>query len=296
MAKFIGVGMTLVALSGMHGSVLQPFYPEAMFGPNSYFYMGRYPFVNGLLVGLGTSMLANAWVKLQQDASHSDHFGEVPSGADAKKSYLSWFYKQSFKNPENTFWGNQKTYWNIIWGNMKPAFVLFLFTNLVGLGRFDLDGYIAGYLLSYGVINSGFNMMMEQGSEFASYYPLKDFPDRLRGHPLVQEYLARKQQTYRLYFAFFEKTFVDLQEMIIGNFERMGSTLATVTYKNEAFSRMLFGGFTPTEMVYSGTEWLKVKTAGIPLVGGAVESVANFCTKLLTNGYTSWDKVKPPTN
>ena len=296
MAKFIGVGMTLVALSGMHGSVLQPFYPDAMFGPNSYFYMGRYPFVNGLLVGLGTSMLANAWVKLQQDASHSEHFGEVPSGADAKKSYLSWFYKQSFKNPENTFWGNQKTYWNIIWGNMKPAFVLFLFTNLVGLGRFDLDGYIAGYILSYGVINTGFNMMMEQGSEFASYYPLKDFPERLRGHPLVQEYLARKQQTYRLYFAFFEKTFVDLQEMIIGNFERMGSTLATVTYKNEAFSRMLFGGFTPTEMVYSGTEWLKAKTAAIPFVGGAVEGVANFCTKLLTHGYTSWDKVKPPKN
>ncbi|NDG83478.1 MAG: hypothetical protein EBX52_00385 [Proteobacteria bacterium] len=293
MAKFIGIGMTLVALSGMHGSVLQPFYPDAMFGPNSYFYMGRYPFVNGLLVGLGTSMMANAWVKLQQDASHSDHFGEVPSGADAKKSYLNWFFKQSFRNPENTFWGNQRTYWTIIWGNMKPAFVLYLFSNLIGLGRFDLDGYIAGYILSYGVINTGFNMMLEQGSEFASYYPLKDFPERLRGHPLVQEYLAKKQQVYRFYFAFFEKTFVDLQEMIIGNFERMGSTLATVTYKNEAFSRMLFGGFTPTELVYSGSGWLKAKTAAIPFVGAAVEHVGNFCEKLLTNGYTSWDKVKP---
>ncbi len=294
MAKLIGVGVTLIALSGMQGSVLQPFYPDEMFGPNSYFYMGRYPFVNGLLVGLGTAMMSNAWVKLQQDASHSDHFGQVPTGIDAKKSYLSWFYKQSFRNPENTFWGNQRTYWNIIWGNMKPAFVLMLVTNMVGLGRFDLDGYIAGYLLSFGIMNTGFNMMMEQGSEFASYYPLKDFPERLRGHPLVQEYLVKKQQVYRFYFAFFEKTFVDLQEMIIGNFERMGSTLATVTYKNEAFLRMLFGGFTPTEIVYSGVEWLKMKTAAIPLLGAAVEGAGNFCERLLTRGYTSWDKVKGP--
>jgi hypothetical protein len=256
--------------------------------------MGKYPFVNGLLLGLGTSMMSSSWIKLQQDASHSDHFGEVPQGEDAKKGYLHWFYKQSFRNKENTFWGNQKTYWNIIWGNMKPAFVLMLFTNLSGLGRFDLDGYIAGYLLSYGVINSGFNMMMEQGSEFASYYPLKDFPDRLRSHPLVQEYLAKKQQVYRFYFALFEKTFVDLQEMIIGNFERMGSTLATVTYKNEAFSRMIFGGFTPTELVYSGTEWLKAKTVGIPYVHDAALAAGEVCRRLLLPNYTSWDRVKGP--
>ena len=294
MAKFLGVGMTLVALSGMHGSILQPFYPDQMFGANSYFYMGRYAFVNGILLSLGTAMLANAWVKLQQDASHSEHFGQVPEGADAKKSYLKWFFKQSFRNPENTFWGNQKTYWSIIWGNMKPAFVLALFTNLIGLGRFDLDGYIAGYLLSYGVLNSGFNMQLEQGSEFASYYPLRDFPERLRSHPKVQEYLARKQQVYRFYFALFEKTFVDLQELIIANFERMGSTLASVTYKNEAFSRLLFGGFTPTELVYSGTEWLKAKTLGIPLLGAAAEKLGDACERLLMRDYTSWDKVKGP--
>ena len=294
MAKFLGVGMSLVALSSMHGSILQPFYPDQMFGPNSYFYMGKYPFVNGLLLGLGTSMMASSWVKLQQDASHSEHFGEVPAGEDAKKSYLKWFFKQSFRNKENTFWGNQKTYWNIIWGNMKPAFVLMLVTNVVGLGRFDLDGYIAGYLLSYGVINSGFNMMLEQGSEFASYYPLKDFPERLRSHPLVQEYLANKQQVYRFYFALFEKTFVDFQEMIIGNFERMGSALATVTYKNEALSRMIFGGFTPTELVYSGTEWLKAKTLGIPVLGEAAIAAGEVCRRLLLPNYTSWDKVKGP--
>lgn len=294
MAKFLGVGMTLVALSGMHGSILQPFYPEAMFGPNSYFYMGRYAFVNGILMGLGTGMLANAWVKLQQDANHADHFGEVPEGADAKKSYLKWFFKQSFKNPENTFWGNQKTYWSIVWGNMKPAFVLALFTNLIGLGRFDLDGYIAGYLLTFGILNSGFNMMLEQGSEFASYYPLKDFPERLRSHPHVQEYLARKQQTYRFYFALFEKTFVDLQELIIANFERMGAALSSATYKNEAFSRLLFGGFTPTELVYSGTQWLKEKTFGIPLLGAAAGAIGDTCERLLMKDYTSWDKVKGP--
>ncbi len=294
MAKFIGIGMTLVALSGMQGGILQPFYPDQMFGPNSYFYMGRYPFVSGLLVGLGTSMFSNAWIKLQQDASHSDHFGEVPAGEDAKKGYLSWFYKQSFKNPNNTFWGNQKTYWSIIWGNMKPAFVLMLASNLIGLGRFDLDGYFAGYVLAFGVLNSGFNMMLEQGSEFASYYPLKDFPERLRGHPSVQEYLARKQQVYRIYFSIWEKTFVDLQEMIIGNFERMGSALATATYRNEAFSRMLFGGFTPTELLYSGAEALKAKTGRIPFAGPVIAGIANACERLVTRDYTSWDKVKPP--
>jgi hypothetical protein len=265
-----------------------------MFGPDSYFYMGKYPFVNGILLGLATSMMANSWVKLQQDASHADHFGEGPSGEDAKKGYLSWFYKQSFKNKENTFWGNQKTYWTIIWGNMKPAFVLILFTNMIGLGRFDLDGYISGYLLSFGVLNTGFNMMMEQGSEFASYYPLKDFPERLRSHPSVQEYLAKKQQVYRFYFALFEKTFVDLQEMIIGNFQRMGGALATVTYKNEALSRMMFGGFTPTELVYSGIEWLKEKTAGVPVLGEAAMSMGEACKRFLLPNYTSWDKVKGP--
>ncbi len=294
MAKLLGVGMTLVALSSMSGSILQPFYPDAMFGPDSYFYMGKYPFVNGILLGLATSMMANSWVKLQQDASHADHFGEVPSGEDAKKGYLSWFYKQSFKNKENTFWGNQKTYWTIIWGNMKPAFVLILFTNMIGLGRFDLDGYISGYLLSFGVLNTGFNMMLEQGSEFASYYPLKDFPERLRSHPSVQEYLAKKQQVYRFYFALFEKTFVDLQEMIIGNFQRMGGVLATATYKNEALSRMMFGGFTPTELVYSGIEWLKEKTAGVPVLGEAAMSMGEACKRFLLPNYTSWDKVKGP--
>ena len=110
----------------------------------------------------------------------------------------------------------------------------------------------------------------------------------------MQEYLARKQQTYRFYFALFEKTFVDLQELIIANFERMGAALSSATYKNEAFSRLLFGGFTPTELVYSGTQWLKEKTFGIPLLGAAAGAVGDACERLLMKDYTSWDKVKGP--
>jgi len=82
--------------------------------------------------------------------------------------------------------------------------------------------------------------------------------------------------------------------MILGNFERMGSALATVTYKNEAFSRLIFGGFTPTEMMYSGIEWLKVKAGNVPVIGAASVAIGNMCDRLLTRGYTSWEKVDPP--
>ena len=59
---------------------------------------------------------------------------------------------------------------------------------------------------------------------------------------------------------------------------------------------MMFGGFTPTELVYSGTEWLKSKTAGIPYVGDAAVAVGEACRRLLMPNYTSWDKVKGPGN
>ncbi|MEW6057381.1 MAG: hypothetical protein AB1540_12285 [Bdellovibrionota bacterium] len=286
MEKTIGLGMALFALAGIQGGVMQPFYPDAMFGPDSYFYMGRMPFVNGLLMGLVVGVFANVWVKLQVDSQHSDHFGEVPEGAQKKWSYARWFGHQTFKNPNNTFWGNQKSYWKIIWGNMKPAFVLMLFQGLLSLGRFDLDGYVVGYLIAYLNPLNGFNQKVEQGNEFASFYHLKDIPKKYRSHPRVQQYIARKQQSLRFYFAIWEKFFVDLQGAIIGNFARM----ASVTYGGtEALSRILFG-MTPTVGARMGLEWARENIGFVP----GVNFLTKACDKLLTNNYNFSNTVPPP--
>ncbi len=39
--------------------------------------------------------------------------------------------------------------WMIAWGNLKPATVLIALQSFSSLGRFDLDGYLVGYLIFF---------------------------------------------------------------------------------------------------------------------------------------------------
>lgn len=287
MKKSIGFFFTLVGLAGVTSGVMQPLHHE-LFGPNSFFHLGRMPFVAGNLVGLFITLFEGIPHKLQRDASHSAHFGTVPEGEDAKGSLVRWYFKQTFANPANNYTGNQKLHWKIFFGQLKPAIVLSVFAGLASLGRFDLDGF-ATYLF-LGALNptNGFDIQLEQGMEFASFYHLKDFPERLRNHPRVLEYLTRKQAGLRFWFAFWEKIWVDAKGLVLGLMTRMDFPRGN----SQAFLRMLDpSGKTPTERAYEFFEnWIRRPLRSVPLVGHAVSA----CEAMLTNNYEDWQRVIPP--
>lgn len=277
--------LTFLCFATVSQGFLMPIQDE-MFGPNSWFYLSKYIFSTGYLSSVITGVLADTWMKLQQDELHNDQFGEVPQGDDAKKGFFSWWIKKTFKDPSNTWWKNHKHLLGIIWANMPAAFVMIAVTNLVTLGRFDLDVYLISYLLTYTLPLIGVGVKIEQGFELASYYDLKDFPEKLRSHPRVLEYFNKKVTKRRLIFNVFYKVY----ENTLGYFITHFSHGATDEFGTRSLSRVLFGGLTPTEWIYLGLQKIDQLFGWSPLVKGATHT----CASLLTNNYTGSKVIPEP--
>jgi len=269
--------MRFVLLAAIDTGIMVPMHDE-MFSENSWFYLGRYPFLTGYMVGLIQGVLADIWMKIQTDAKNEGTFGEVPEGEDAKLSFLQWYKKQTFHNPKNRWWDNQKYNTAIIFANMKAALVTYVVTNLITLGRFDLDTYFTGYLLYYLLPLMGFSMMIEQGFEFASFYYAKDIPKKYRNHPEVEKYLNSRIGYSRIWFNLYYKIYENFSGLVLDALQ----TIQTTANGTRAFARILLFGYTPTELVANSLD----------AVGDALNKVpgARLCAKglrkLITNRYT----------
>ncbi len=276
---------TFMLTAGITEGLLQPIQDE-MFGPNSWFHLSRFVFTNGFIYGVITGVLADAWMKLQQDELHEGQFDSVPEGDDAKLSFAKYWYKRTFHNPENKLWQNQRHFIKIIWANMPAALVMILAENFLTLNRFDLDSYFTGYLLAYVLPTSGFAFMLEQGFELSTGWFLRNVPTRFRSHPLVQEHLNKKAGGARIRFNLYYKMY----ENMLGSFLQNLSQMTTPELGSRSFSRLLLFGYTPTELA---SRMLHATKDGLGFIPG-VETFTSACDRMLTTNYTDFQKWKPP--
>ncbi len=274
--------MMFVLLAGVTEGINVPLHNE-MFSDDAWFFLGRYPFLTGYVSGVITSVLADIWMKLQQDEQNEGKFENVPEGDEAKLSFKSYLFKKMFKNPDNTLWKNQLHYNKIIWANMRAAFVMMAVTNFLTLGRFDLDVYFLGYFFAYAIPTGGLAFKIEQGFELASAWYAKIFPAELRSHPEAQKYLNERIGRARIGFNFFYKMY----ENTLGVFMSNLMTIATQGLGPRALTRFMFLGYTPTELVGNSMDWVGDKLSGIP----GAQSCAKGIRHLVTNHYNSGIKL-----
>lgn len=280
---WVDLAMNLVLMAGIDHGLGKPI-QNALWGPNSIFYGSQYVFWGGFLSGWVMGFLGNAWVKLQEDEWHdaSGNFGEIPTGRDAHRSYLSWLWKMTFSK-QNSLWKNwQRNAYTNFW-NMPAAFLNIELFKYIFLGRVEFDPWIALYLVAFFTPASAFRMMIEQGFERSTYYDARDLPDvKLLAHPRVQRVLLLLSQWRRNRFNLWHDV---LYTQNIGSWFGNLPIISTPEHGPRSFMRVIFGpvtgGLTPDETIVHGARELAKNTQGVPFVGRLGNSVKEFCEFLL---------------
>ncbi len=246
-------------------------------------YYSSYLFSAGFFSGVVISMLANFGMNLQIEyrLKNTGLFDKIPEGEDAKKGFFRWFWKQ-FWDKENTWFKNHKDILTIVWANIPASTTMYIAIYGLTLGRFPLDVYLMGYLMYFVMPISGFNMKIDQAFEAAAAgYWAKYFPnEKLRKHPMVQEYFLKKKGKARAVFQFI---FTFIYSNIVGAFLSNLQMMASDTSRK--LSRLLFFGHPPTVWVVNALESIKNAISAIP----GAETVLTTCQKALSNNYDAWD-------
>jgi hypothetical protein len=278
--KPMELAFLFVMVAGVSGGLVEPIH-DAMFSENSWFYLSKYQFLKGFAYGLISGLLADVWMKLQQDArvDKKGGFDKVPEGELAKKSFWANL-RHEMKANDNTWWQNQVYYAKLIWANMGAALVTMAAIQWVSLGRFDLDIYIAGYLLAYFSPLSGLGFMIENAFEKASSWVVRDIPEKYRNHPKVIKYSAGAMASLRVKFNIWYSIYENTVGHLLSNFQNM----STEMMGPRSFSRWIAGGYTFTEALINYTDGLAEK---YPIM----EKPANFCRSVFLNNYTAGAKL-----
>ena len=273
-----------LCLAGIGDStpLLEPI-QEALFSNTSWFYLSRYVFFTGYISGVLQGVLANTWWNLQMFELHGKKFDEIPDRDISGGFYRH--YLRKFFDPENSLWKNQLHNIKIIWANMRAALATFLVIDLFTLGRLDLDSYLTGYLIAYFTPISGLAFKLENSFELAGSYFAKTIPERLRAHPKIQNWLVEKLGRERIFFNVFYKLYENILGNLVGNF----SQLSLPHIGKRALSRIIFSGYTPTEIVELASQKLSSSLHSVPGANSAI----NTCRKLFTNNYEAFEKIKP---
>lgn len=277
--------LTLLTLyAGVTEGIMKPFYPEAMFGPDSFFYMSRYLILNGFITGSIISIMANTWMKVQTDSRLDDAggFDRVPTQEWRQKGFWRYYFKSMF-NPKNKWSTNQMFYAKLVWSNIPAVFVMTLATNLLTLGRFDLTAFLTSYIFIFTTPFMGFGLKLEQAFELSSSWVRAQIPKKYRAHPEAQDYIQREIQKKKLMFNFFYQMYETLTGTINNLFENMN----TAEYGSRSFARLLFFGYTPTELAALGIRKVGETLSFIP----GAEPFTHFCENILTNNDTSLTKL-----
>lgn len=281
--KPIELFFLFVCYAGVDSGLLKPLQNE-MFSSNSWFHLSRYVFVNGFIYSVIAGIFSETWLKVQQDSKNEGKFENVPAGSDAVKPYSFWLFKNMFLNSENSWWQNQKyTVSKYILPTLKATFATAFLVNIITLGRFDLDSFLAQTAALIFLPFTGMSWQFEQGFEMASAWVVRDIPEHLRSHPLAQQYAQRAIAKRRIVFNFYYK----IWDHLTWNFLTTFMNMSTTEFGTRSFSRLLLRGFTPVELLVNPLRNLNARYA-LPV---AVEWLILKCDALLTHGYTDGTKL-----
>lgn len=292
----IGILAAIIMYAGVEGSVLQIFHPDEMFGPNSFFYLSRYLFLNGLVIGTVMGMAGDIWIKVQMDnrLASQGGFDTVPLKGDMKRGFWKYYFK-NWKNPQNSFADNFADDLQLIWANLPNYLLSYTVEAFAAFRRFDIGFFIQSFL-GMGLPIGSLYRKIDQQFELASTWVNGQIPQKYRSHPIAQEYIGTTIQGYRYKFNLFTEAYTTL----IGYVESAYYLNSTEEYGPRSRLRLFFGGYTPTELAA-----LSLRSIGeffgvlsVPQLGISVDvtGITDKCEDLLTNNYTDWLKVSPRGN
>lgn len=282
----MGIIATLALYAGVSTGVIMPFDPEGMNTETHFRYMSKYLFYNGFIPGLLIGLMANTWMKVQQDARIDalGGFDKAIKFSDGSRGFWRYYLKNFFKNPDNKWAANHIYMLKLITANIPAAAVTIIVSNLYGLGRIDLGAFIGGYMIVYATFLTGFGVKISQAFELASTWVSNKIPRKLRASQPAQKYIGRNLQARKNLFAVYENIWsIGIEEGIAGT---MLTLKDNVKYGTRAFLRMVFGGETPTQIVVHFTEKMMEAFKAVPGAKSAGEAVI----KLFSNNYEAWER------
>ncbi|MCH2534119.1 MAG: hypothetical protein MK008_06740 [Bdellovibrionales bacterium] len=282
----MGVISTLALYAGVSSGLIMPFDPEALNTETHYRYMSRYLFYSGFIPGIILGLLANTWMKVQEDARVDSlgGFNKAIKFSDSSKGFWRYYLKNFLKNPSNKWADNHIYILKLVTANIPAAAVTIIVSNLYGLGRIDLGSFIGGYLIVYGTVLYGLSVKMGQAFELASSWVYAKVPRKLRASPEAQKYINGQLQKRKTMFSFYENIWeVGIVDAIAGT---MFILKDNVIYGSRAFLRVVFGGETPTVLAVNFADKMIESLRSIPGVQTALEG---FKT-LISNNYEAFER------
>lgn len=283
----LGIISALGLYAGVQTGVLMPFDANGLDTETHLNYMSRYLFYAGFIPGLVLSLLAHTWMKLQTDARIDSQGGfdqSMISNKDNKRGFWRYYLKNTFANPSNKWRDNHTYQLALIWSNIPAAAVTILVSNLYGLGRIDIETFLAQYFIIFATFLTGWNMKIGQGFELASSWISSKIPRGLRAHPKAQKYINESIQKRRMGFEFFENIYgIVVMENIAGD---MLVLKDNVKHGTRAFIRMLFGGETPTTLIVNAANAASRAFNNLP----GIEQIKNGVVKLFSNRYEAFER------
>lgn len=282
----MGVVSTLALYAGVQSGLIMPFDPESLNTDTHYLYMSRYLFYNGFIPGIILGLLANTWMKVQEDARVDSlgGFDKTIKFSDSSKGFWRYYFKNFFKNPSNKWADNHIYMLKLITANIPAAAVTITVANLYGLGRIDIGSFIGGYLIVYGTVLYGLGVKMGQAFELASSWMYAKVPRKLRASPDAQKYINGQLQAKKVMFSLYENIWeVGINDALAGT---MFILKDNVIYGSRAFLRVVFGGDTPTVLAVNFADKMIEALRSIP---GAQTALEGF-KSLISNNYEAFER------
>ena len=276
---------TFVFLAGVDQGILLLLHDQA-FTQEAWFHLSRYVIWNGFYAGIMLDILGGVWLKVQFDAhlDKKDGFNVIPNKREAKGSYLKYVFKQ-FNAKDNNWWDAQKYTIEVAYANFVAATILMSVIWALSLGRFDLELFLAGYLIYFVTPLMGLGLKIEQTFEKSAGYALgpiiekgldlKGEDQKFRAHPTVQNINIRETNRWRQKFNLWLAL---LYNNPVGNMIDIFSNIDT-SAGSRGFVRMFSGEVLPTQHFVNFMDFLENKN----IVGSGF---AESCKSIFTNNRT----------
>lgn len=282
----VGIMSMLVLYAGVQTGLLMPFDPTGLDTSTHFLYMSRYLFYNGFVPGLILSFLADTWMKVQEDAriDSMKGFDSVPLFKDSKKGFWRFYLKNTFMNPKNKWKDNQIFLMKLLAANIPAAFLTNTIFMAYGLGRFDIGLFLVGYIMIFCTAFTGLNQKISQGFELASTWVYDRIPRHLRAHPEAQKYINSKIQGSKIKFNLFDNLYsIIIHENIAGS---MFTKSDHPKIGTRAFTRLIFGGKDPTEILVNFVDALVSSIKSLP----GAQTTGDFIKYIFSNNFEAFER------
>ncbi len=264
-------------------------FEKEIFGENSIFGWGRFAFLYGFVWSTAFSYLAAAAMKLQFDEMNQENFENVPEGDEKEKSFLWHYWKNIWRNSDNSWVKNHMNQARIVTANIPSYLTLTIPVQKVLLGRVEFDTLLGGYGLYYFTPVYTVDYQMDQAFEFSAFYDLKDIPEELHHHPIVLDWLKNRQMKRRILFQIAAKaTYQNPLGFMVTTIMTLPGELG-----GKQLMRLFFGGYTPTELLVNPARALEAATDGIPVLEQVASLPSVACETFLTEGYNDGTRLLP---